>query len=495
MGRVALRRSIFVGTALLGAAACRSPTEVTLVLTTDAFDAGVGATSITVVSSSAGLDAGLAALTTNCSPDGSIGSLVVVPGSAGATAFVVKVVTDLNHPSTLPADCDLDASHCIIATREMSFINHTPLLLPIQMDRSCEGVACDGGLTCVQRQCVSPRIVPGACLGPAGCNLDTGHDSGAPGSDAGLDAGHDAGHVAKLILIARVDGGLPEGIGVNATSVFWSDLARQTIYRAVKSPDAGAPNLFADVSEPGDLIVADANVCWIQTSDEAGTMDVLQCAPVLGPVPPNAVIAWAHSPDSHLAYGGGSAWVGFTDTIGPFLIDYKPEAGLQPLVSEPTPTVGRVAANDTYFFRASVPAQGAQIARASVGSPAAETPWLAQAASDLLADPTNLYWINGHAIFSRAASAAPSDAGPASPLAREPQLSPVRLAVDGAHLFWTATGGSSGCNGAVSMVPKSGGPPTVIATGQCDPGAITADDAGVYWVNHGDGTVRAIRSP
>jgi hypothetical protein len=197
----------------IAVAACRDPTEVTLVLSTNACDAGYAGTSIAVASRNVTSPESPVATTMNCSPDGSIGTLVVVPGAMGEGTFIVTVQADLAPGSDPGSACDVDASRCIVATREMGFIDHTRLTLPIVLDRDCEGVVCEAGTTCVQATCVSSEIVPSRCTNATQCNLDTldASVSRTPIRDAGVDhaiadahdatmgmkdAGHtDAGHV------------------------------------------------------------------------------------------------------------------------------------------------------------------------------------------------------------------------------------------------------------------------------------------------------------
>lgn len=77
-------------------------------------------------------------------------------------------------------------------------------------------------------------------------------------------------------------------------------------------------------------------------------------------------------------------------------------------------------------------------------------------------------------------------AGPAPVvLARAPGCGAARLALAGDTLFWTER-----ATGLVRKVGVAGGDPTVVASGQATPGAITADDTAVYWSDEGDRTIR-----
>ena len=208
-----------VGALLLGWASltgCRSPTEVTVVLSTDACDAGYKGTSITVASVTspgAVFPASVApgVETTSCGSDGGvrgqIGSVVVVPGSAGDGPFIVRVTAGLGGNTTAD-QCfgSMPPDTCIVATRELSFIPHTPLTLPIEMQHVCEGVRCKPGYTCIDGFCGSDQTVCGLA---ASCNVvDAGGGSAPP--DAGVDTGRphpvDAGHDAGVDSTVRMPG-------------------------------------------------------------------------------------------------------------------------------------------------------------------------------------------------------------------------------------------------------------------------------------------------
>ena len=70
------------------------------------------------------------------------------------------------------------------------------------------------------------------------------------------------------------------------------------------------------------------------------------------------------------------------------------------------------------------------------------------------------------------------------------QSTPLRLAVDDTHLYFTDTDG-----GLVVRAPKNGGPTETIAQGQPRPVAIAVDETNVYWANINDGTIMKRRKP
>ncbi|WP_437275763.1 hypothetical protein WME90_31545 [Sorangium sp. So ce375] len=95
----------------------------------------------------------------------------------------------------------------------------------------------------------------------------------------------------------------------------------------------------------------------------------------------------------------------------------------------------------------------------------------------LAVDETNVYWTVRDEI-GRVMSA-PKDStgeGPFTTLATD-QGEVREIAIDATHVYWTTSS-----TGNVMRVAKTGGEPTVIATGQ-NPRGIAADATGVYWTD------------
>jgi hypothetical protein len=114
------------------------------------------------------------------------------------------------------------------------------------------------------------------------------------------------------------------------------------------------------------------------------------------------------------------------------------------------------------------------------------------AAEETLADIAGLVVVlvlDGDAIYASTEGAAQSiyrvaKAGGASTRIVDTQSSPLRIAVDDTHLYFTDSDG-----GLVVRAPKNGGPTEVVARGQARPVAIAVDEANVYWANIGDDTI------
>jgi hypothetical protein len=186
----------------LVAASCRSPTEITLELTTDEPCELVFATGANIT---AGSFEELerkppGARTSDCralNGEGSLGSLVLVPSGPLDDPIAVRVVMGVTRSAD---DCVAaippDYSGCIVARRSLRYLPHTPLTLPIALRRACVGKECPGQ-TCVEGSCVDPSIDPSRCVREDGCGEGTllPADGAAPPTEAGpgdatvLDAG------------------------------------------------------------------------------------------------------------------------------------------------------------------------------------------------------------------------------------------------------------------------------------------------------------------
>src|SRR5260221_1688130 len=135
----------------LAFAACLDPTEVKVRLTSDACDS-IAETEIFLGNSTAA-----SATTSACGAE--IGSIVMIPANARDATFTVRV-----------SACDKTKAHCIKASRRVGFIAHTPLELPISLDRSCIDKTCAPEQTCSNGRClpahVSKLCVNNVCLPP-----------------------------------------------------------------------------------------------------------------------------------------------------------------------------------------------------------------------------------------------------------------------------------------------------------------------------------------
>lgn len=192
------RRHAFAALALAPAltlfGACQTATQATLVVTTSArCDEVRGGVAISVAQASSVAEQQLAdgfvsASTRACDPTqapASFGTLVVTPGEDGDRASVVVVAAVEGQD---PSQCKPgNYAKCIVARRSFAFIDHVSLVIPVLLDPTCVGVACDAFSTCLKGLCYASET---RCDPDGNCGLgaelpDGGVDPAAPVVDAG----------------------------------------------------------------------------------------------------------------------------------------------------------------------------------------------------------------------------------------------------------------------------------------------------------------------
>jgi len=180
--------------------ACRESTQVTIRLTTDASCGGDGfqqaAIAVAAKEKLSGREP--SALTEACQdgdPESDIGTIVVVPSGDDDAPFAVRVVAGIGVPAEacmapdyVLGDDDTEAGRgCIVARRNLAFLPHTELELPIVLRKECLNVDCSADQTCVSGTCVSAKVDPDKCNEPGGCTEDDlrGGSGGVGGGGAG----------------------------------------------------------------------------------------------------------------------------------------------------------------------------------------------------------------------------------------------------------------------------------------------------------------------
>jgi hypothetical protein len=191
--RLACLIALAVPAAVSGA--CRSPTQITIEITTDVKCPDVKGTALTIGHLVELEQLPATTATPACDPsNGRIGSLVIVPSGANDDTVAVRIVMGVGKDVS---ECKPPAygPECIVARRALRFIPGASLYVPIAMAASCEGVPCDATQTCVHGDCASATIDdPSRCESAVGCGEDalgprTPVDAG--GKDAANDAGLD----------------------------------------------------------------------------------------------------------------------------------------------------------------------------------------------------------------------------------------------------------------------------------------------------------------
>ncbi len=155
-------------------------------------------------------------VSTTCSADGHLGTVVLVPSGASNSPVGFKVVTALGSETLDRCGSAAAAGDpsCIVARRELRYLPHTPLVVIVDMKQSCAGVLCDATSTCVDGACRSATLDPQQCAG-AGCDESA---LGPVSSDGGADGGAtDAGDGGDATVgDSAVDAPFEAGPGVPA---------------------------------------------------------------------------------------------------------------------------------------------------------------------------------------------------------------------------------------------------------------------------------------
>jgi hypothetical protein len=184
-----------ISIAALALAACRTPTQVTVELSTDIPCSAGLKTTMQIGHPGQDVEDRPPTVETTACENGRIGSVVVVPSGAKDDEFAVKAV--LAYDPRTPETCALAAQRseklpgCILARRAMRFVPHEELSLPMALLAECDGVLCPVNTTCLHGNCVpaDPSVPPPPPpIGDAGS--DAGTDIGTPVS---MDASEEDG--------------------------------------------------------------------------------------------------------------------------------------------------------------------------------------------------------------------------------------------------------------------------------------------------------------
>ena len=192
------------GVVLVAFSACRSATEIDVVVKTDFPCADLRHVDITVGTLGDDLERNRAITTSSATCiDGYVGKLVVVPQGSNSDEVGIKVVAGFG--AKFAEDCVSNGASppsygpgCIVQRRALRYLPHTTLTLNVTMYASCDGIACNATETCDNGHCIPALITDSSSCQRSGCSdpildpIDAGGDATVP-PEAGADAGNDAG--------------------------------------------------------------------------------------------------------------------------------------------------------------------------------------------------------------------------------------------------------------------------------------------------------------
>jgi hypothetical protein len=499
---------------------CRTATEITLTLNTDAPCSGVTGTSISLDRAGAPETDTPATRTASCtSGSGALGSIVLVPSGARDAELVVRVVTALGVPLEACAPPAYGPG-CIIARRRLRFVPHTSLELPIALRTVCAGIVCDPASTCFEGACVTATLPdPTSCTDPGGCaggHVDGGPTPDAAATDAGDagdaggaleggacgnadllkdaancgECGHDclgaacvAGFCAPSVV--ATGGTSVLGLAVDGTSLYWLEIGTTgpdgRIMHAPKTGGGGTA-LVSGLNLPGVLALDDAHVFYtevivakVRSVLKSGAGDtVLQPSggTNVGPIAVDATrVFYMNTP-------GTSTLTSMTKSGG----------GITP-IPIPGATVG-IALDATYLYYATAQAGGAgSVYRADktgaqptvVGTTSSDP----SAAVHLTAGPALLAWTDTKPpVLHLQASTGSRTVSVALPAPA------MDLAVDGTNAYVLMSGGTG--QGIVWRVAFTSTLATVLAETLTRPVSMAVDATHVYIGEQSDGTIRKL---
>lgn len=298
--------------AAAGLLSCRTPTQITIEVTTDVPCADAPNTSISVGTLAGDLEGKPPVVeTAKCAANGRVGSLVVVPSGGRDTEVAIRVVTGVG--KQLEA-CRRDGfKGCIVARRAIHFRAHDDVSLPIAMNRDCLDIPCDADKTCSRGKCVSAK------------NLD----AATPANDAGTDTPISVGPGSWKPMASSAAAGIgprshPGVAWTGSKMVVWSgevdigyasdggiyDPATDTWKQIPEAPMGGGNTPFLIYT--GSEVIA-----WkVYERTEAAAFDLTKRVWRRLPEPPPSVefpatnnpsVVWATTTNEMLVWGGAGA--------------------------------------------------------------------------------------------------------------------------------------------------------------------------------------------
>ncbi len=339
-----------------------------------------------------------------------------------------------------------------------------------------------------------PGASPPGYFGPLGGR--SGTSAGGTPSSGARSSGASASGTASIVTAPTAVGpGLPGlvtlatgqtcpwGMAIDGTSVYWTTCGDPTGGNVLKVSKAGGEvAALAAGDRLSGIAVDGTSVYWVAGTSDASTGTIMK-VPVGGGTP--TTLASRPGAPAHLAVD--ASYIYWAEQA-PGAIMKVPLAGGPPtLLAAALPVPWQIAIDDADVYW-----MGQGLMKApKVGGAAIELtprlPMLPTAA--LVVNATNVYFTSGPPGGVAGVSTIPSQGGTATVVYADPSETfapPGPIAIDATRAYW------ADASNAVYSVPLSGGTATTLATGQNNVVAIAVDDAAVYWLVNGNGTLGGV---
>ncbi len=135
---------------------CLDATAIALDISTSSDCSVVQTNAVEIAAGTPGNDSSeVTASTMQCS-GGTVGTIVLLPSGAGDQVGI-RVMLGVTVPTDDCAPPMFDG--CIVARRIVSYVSHTTVTVPIDLDPACVGNACSPLQTCLAGSCVDAGVM------------------------------------------------------------------------------------------------------------------------------------------------------------------------------------------------------------------------------------------------------------------------------------------------------------------------------------------------